>query len=148
METTYILPCGTAWIIKAGLWISLLCMIQGNTQISTFGPAFWPHHDSILGQNPSQPEISLKQMQDVHQMQNMPISVVHSIWKRNQNPRVSYSVPHPSAGRQNYTMSMALKWISQQYCCSSFTFTTLPIWMWPKFKSEKSCHWKRTRICK
>lgn len=99
METVYIVPCGIAWVIKAGLWITLLYMIQGNTQISTYGPAFWPHHDSILGQSPSQPNVSLKQKQDVQQMQSMPLSIVHSIWKSNQHPGVSYSIPHPSADR-------------------------------------------------
>lgn len=147
VETIYIVPCGIAWVIKAVLWISLHYMIQGNTQISTFGPAFWPHHDSILRQSPPQPEVSLKQKWDVHQMQSMPLSIVHSIWKRNQYPGVSYSIPYPSADRQNYTLSIILNWICQQFCYSGFNFTTLLSWMWPKFKSEISQHWKRTCIC-
>lgn len=92
VEITYILPYGIAWVIKASLWISLFYVIQGNTQISTFGPAFWPHHDSTLGQSPPQPEVSLKQKQDVLQMQSMSLSIVRSIWKKNQHPGVSYSI--------------------------------------------------------
>lgn len=148
VEITYILPCGIAWVIKAGLWISLFYVIQGNTQISTFGPAFWPHHDSTLGQSPPQPEVSLKQKQDVHQMQSVSLSIVRSIWKKNQHPGVSYSILHPSADRQNYTLPMVLNWICQQRCCSGFTFTTLLSCMWPKFKSKASWHWQRSRICK